>query len=150
MLRTERMQKVRLLCLKKDRRAVVHELHRLGAIDLRRSGLQLSDGSVGDEVQQISDMLIRVGGAIDVLRAYTDVKRRSQPTPVKHMALGTLLERLGSYSQIGETYQISAALKDLDDQAEILGAAARVANALSGIDIDMASLRSDVLSFKAF
>ncbi len=150
MLRTERMQKVRLLCLKKDRRAVVHELHMLGAIDLRRSGLQLSDGSVGDEVQQISDMLIRVGGAIDVLRAYTDVKRRSQPTPVKHMALGTLLERLGSYSQIGETYQISAALKDLDDQAEILGAAARVANALSGIDIDMASLRSDVLSFKAF
>ncbi|MCL5100663.1 MAG: hypothetical protein M1122_01780, partial [Candidatus Marsarchaeota archaeon] len=67
MLRTEPMQKIRLLCLDKDKDSVIIALHKLGAVDLRKSKLDLQDYGSSTEIGELSELLVRVQGAIDAL-----------------------------------------------------------------------------------
>ena len=56
---TEKMQKVRIIAIDEVKYELIKVLHELGVIDIRRSGLQLSDDKVLDQFPEISTRLIK-------------------------------------------------------------------------------------------
>ena len=68
------MQKVRLVCLGKDKDRVVAALHRFGMLDMRKSRLDLGDDAAPEYVGELSELIVRVGGALNLL----EKKRLSQ------------------------------------------------------------------------
>ena len=53
MLKTVKMQKVRIIAIDEVKYELVKRLHELGVIDVRRSGLELSDDKAMDQFPDI-------------------------------------------------------------------------------------------------
>ncbi|MEM3850956.1 MAG: V-type ATPase 116kDa subunit family protein [Candidatus Micrarchaeaceae archaeon] len=152
MLRTERMQKVRIIGLQSDKQAIIKELHRLGVLEIRKGGLQVMDDAPAESLNEISEMLIKVGGALQIIERK---KKRSEawkrPAHLEaHEEVAALLARLRGYDVIDRIYKLNDTRRELGDEIAALRNAAHVARLFEGTGIDFGALRSGVLSFRAF
>ncbi len=142
-LSTEKMQKVRIIGLHSDRESIVITLHKIGVIDLRKSALQLSDAQQASNFTELSDMLIKVNGALQAL----------EPRPVKvarHLKLEQLMGELKHMHSLDRVYEIIGERRLIHDDEELLSQAYHVATAFNGIDMDFSAMRSNALWFRAF
>ena len=88
MFRSEPMQKVRIVCLDKDRQRIVAALHTAGILDLRKSKLELADDSAAELFTELSDTEIRLAGAIRLLKKPKN-ERKSEGTSLKSTLMRT-------------------------------------------------------------
>ena len=140
---TEPMEKVRIIALEGDKEAVVAELHSLGIIDLRKSGLELADDRPAAYSTDLSDSLIRINGALQLIG--------KQPVvPERHLPLAELLEKARSPRSVDKIYGLSGEQRDLREDLAALGYAERIAVAFAGLKVDFSRLRSDYLAYRAF
>ncbi len=145
MLKSEPMQKVRIICLKGARYPVVAGLHRLGMMDLRKSELALGDDIPSEGYTRLSDMLIRVQGALDILG------KRAMPEKQ-----GKLLGNRGTEARFGElegkvkeVYALRDGLESISEDNRALDNAEAVAKCFGSLKVNLGSLSSGVLSFMA-
>jgi len=152
MLRSEPMQKVRIIGLQSDKHAVVEEMHRLGMIDIRKGTVDAADDAPSEMLNSISDMLIRVGGALQIIERK---KKRSEAwkQPLhreEHKSSAELIDMLKKDHVIERIYSLSEKKKELGDEISALENAERVAGLFAGTGIDFGALKSSVLAFRAF
>ncbi|MGC8587093.1 MAG: V-type ATP synthase subunit I [Candidatus Micrarchaeia archaeon] len=146
------MQKLRIIGLRSDRNAIVKEMHRLGVIDIRKGSVNSADDSPSEEINGISDMLIKVGGALQVIERK---KKRSEAwkPPVhkeEHRSAKEILDMLNKNGIIDKIYSLSETKKAVGDEISALNNAKRIAMLFYGTGIDFGKLKSESLSFRAF
>ncbi len=142
-LRTEPMQKLRIISLEGDKDSVVAALHIMGAIDLRKSKLELEDERPPAYATDVSDSLIKVNGALQLLKVWE----------VKHETHLTVEKTIGEVKKLGvlnEIYDLGGERKALEDDQKALDYAQHIANAFSDIRIDFGKIKSDYLIYRAF
>ncbi|MDE1825250.1 MAG: hypothetical protein KGH77_03260 [Candidatus Micrarchaeota archaeon] len=141
MLRTEPMQKVRMLFLENERDTVVEFLHGQGILDFRRSKLELGDVQ-SSSLPSISDALIRVNGALGILKAQV-VKQ------IHHVKTEELVKKVRNSSYIDQIFKLGDRQREISEDESGLAYAQRVSGYFSATGIDFSKLNSDVLAFKA-
>lgn len=143
LFRTERMQKVRIVAVEDKKSAVIAQLHKMGIIDLRKSALDLADDRASAYSPSISEMLIRLNGALQILPEGNVAKERQ-------MRLGEIERTVKGMKDIGRIYSLSDERRILTEDNAFIGYAEHVADTFSGIKIDFSKLKSDFLSYSAF
>ncbi|MDE1860641.1 MAG: hypothetical protein KGH72_02880 [Candidatus Micrarchaeota archaeon] len=137
------MQKIRIISLEKDKVNVIAALHAIGAIDLRKSKLELGDDRPGQHAVELSDALIKVNGALQLLVQHR-IGREKSLTPE------ALLAEVNGMSVLAKIYDLGNERKSISDDNRALDYAGSVAGAFQGIGIDFGRLKSNYLSYKAF
>lgn len=144
MLRSEQMQKVRIICLENDKGSVVAALHRLGMLEIRKSDLQLSDDQPMEHSSELSDMLIKTEGALQSLSKRPLKQER-------HLEAEKLLQHGRTKMKVVErTYSLLDERKQIMEDQSLLRYAEEVAGMFSGTEIRFGSLKSEILEYKAF
>ncbi len=143
-LRTEPMQKVRIVSLEQDKAKVVAALHMMGAIDLRRSSLQLGDDVPASYSTELSDSLVKIDGAMN------DLEPQAVARPEKHLDPKKLVEEVRRTKSIDEIYSLVNERKQIEDDQKALDYAEHIVSPLGGLKIDFGRIRSDYLAYKAF
>ncbi len=137
------MQKVRIVSLEQDKPKVVAALHMLGALDLRKSKLELGDDKPASHSTELSDFLIKVNGALQMLSV-------QKVRPEKHLSTGQLLEQARKTKILNEVYDLGNERKLIEDDQRALDYAEHIARAMSNIKIDFSRIKSDYLLYRAF
>jgi V/A-type H+-transporting ATPase subunit I len=150
MFRSEAMQRVRLVCLEKDKQSLVSALHKLGMIDLRKSKLELADDLPASNFTKLSDTEIMLTGAIAILKRPKPAKKGAKIPDFSHIGADRLIEEISSHKSISKIYQLNEAKKSILQGIRPLEHSLGVARQLSGIDININELRSNVLGFGAY
>jgi V/A-type H+/Na+-transporting ATPase subunit I len=137
------MQKVRIICLREARYPVVSGLHKLGVLDLRKSDLAIGDDVPPANYTQISEMLIKVQGALDILG--------EKPVKVgKLLGESEIDARFGELEgKISSIYARRDEIQSIVEDNKALDNAAATAGYFGSIGIDLGSLTSNILSFTA-
>lgn len=151
MFRSEPMQKVRLVCLDRDKAKVVSALHGVGILDLRKSKLELSDDNAAAHFTELSDAEIRLAGALALLKA-PDKQKRGDLKFDKHahMDPAELVATLSGLKPVDRIYELSKERQVEQQRARQLEQSEHVVAQLSGIDVNVDRLKSNVLAFKAY
>ena len=142
MLRTEPMQKLRLLFLESDKAHVMRFLHKEGIIDLRKSKAGTMDDAPDEILHRYSEALVKVDGALSLLK-----KREIKKEKVDQERI---LELVDKQKEIERIYEISKEKKDISDEIAGIKAAEEIASYFDSIDVDFSHLKSSVLVFRAF
>ncbi len=150
MFRSEPMQKVRIVCLQRDRKGAVAALHRAGIIDLRKSRLELSDDSPENYIVELSNAEIRLAGAIALLAKPKRGARIRPSISTRYANAEALVKRILETKQIEDIYGASETIKRSRAELGKLQHSRNIAAQLSGIPISVDGLTSGRLSFKAF
>ncbi len=151
MFRSEPMQKVRIVCLDKDRRGVVSSLHKVGILDLRKSALELADDTAAEHFTALSDAEIRLAGAIALLKKPKKVDKTGRHVVAeRHIDAEGLISTIASLKAVDRIYALDVERKKAQQALRHLSLSEDVARELSGLDINLDSLKSDALSFKAY
>lgn len=138
------MQRVRIIALGSDRYPVVSGLHKLGMIDLRKSDLQMSDDVPPQNYTQLSEMLIKVQGALDILGG------KAKPTHGKIIQISAIDARFKELEdKIQRTYDLRDELQLISEDNKALLNADYVARCFGSTEINLGGLSSGVLSFMA-
>ena len=143
------MQKVRIVCLDNERRSIISALHSIGILDLRRSRLELSDDNAAEHFTALSDMEIRLAGAIALLKRPKG-RREERLLPMAHIRAEKLLSELAKLKTIDRIYALNGEKKRLEQALRLLEQPEAVAKELSGIGINLDRLKSERLAFKAY
>jgi V/A-type H+-transporting ATPase subunit I len=144
MFKTEEMQKIRAVFLSKYRKGVVAKLHEIGIIDLRSSTLELPADYSDPLLGSISNMLVKVTGAIKLLPRRPIYNER-------RVDAEELAGRLYKLAVLDEIYSLSNEKKDLEERMRETGEYKEIAELFAGLDMRMGSLKEGGrLSFKAF
>lgn len=138
------MQKVRIVSLDRDKAKVVAALHAMGAIDLRKSKLDLQDDKPAQNAIDVSDSLIRVTGALNLLTPQKSVK------PESHRAVDKLVSEVKILDFIDNIYKLGDERKELTDDLRLLEYAEYVASAFAELRIDFSKLKSERVAYRAF
>ncbi len=153
MLRTERMTKLRLICLQSDLEHVIQILHKLNVIELRKSKLELKEEQQSELSNKLNELLVKVDGSISILSTLEKKKNKNDIIPmnkVKHMELSELSKKINSDESITEIYSLNQKEKELEDEIKLLKYAEETSEKFSNIKINFSKLKSDFLSIKAF
>ncbi len=137
------MQKIRIVSLEADKGRVVAALHVMGALDLRKSKLELGDDRPPVYSTDVSDSLIKVNGAVSLL-SIQKVK------PEKQISVKQLVLEVKSMKVLNEVYDLGSERKLIEDDQKAIDYAEHIAQAFSHIKIDFGRLRSNYLTFRAF
>lgn len=137
------MQKVRIVSLEDDRTRVVAALHMMGALDLRKSELELGDEKPPAYSTDISDSLIKVNGALQLI---PQDRVRSEA----HMDVERLIAEVKKMGVLNQAYDLGGEKKDIEDDMRALDYAQHIAFAFSGMTVDFSRMRSDYLLYRAF
>jgi V/A-type H+-transporting ATPase subunit I len=137
------MEKVRVIALESDRRRIVSALHGLRIIDLRRSSLAIEDDKPASYSTEISDALIRINGALQVLEKRAVHSER-------HIPVEKVLDEVRSSRAIDRIYALSGEMRAISEDTSALEYAGRVAGAFSGLGVDFGKLKSDYVLYRAF
>ena len=143
MLHTEPMQKVRVFSLDGDKPAVVAALHVMGVIDLRKSRLPIGDDHPAADATSISDALIKVTGALQLLQPHSIKQERHRDTD-------RLIAEVGRLKVLNEIYSLGNERKLIEDDQKAVSHAERIASAFSDVEIDFGRTRSDHINYRAF
>ncbi|MGD0729108.1 MAG: V-type ATPase 116kDa subunit family protein [Candidatus Micrarchaeaceae archaeon] len=150
MFKSEPMQKVRIVCLDNDKERLIQALHKLGILDLRKSKLNLSNDNAAEHFTVLSDMEIKLAGALALLKKPKKSKKDKFPNFEKHMNSDELISNFSKYSAIDNIYDLIEERKRVQQTLMHLEQSEKVANELSTIDFSFEKLHSNVLSFKAY
>ena len=137
------MQKVRIVSLEQDKPKVVAALHMMGALDLRKSKLELGDDRPAANSTELSDSLVKVDGALQML----------SPQAVKHerhLSAERIITEVKKARVLDEIYDLGSERKLLEDDQKALDYAEHIASALSGVRMDLGRIKSDYLSYRVF
>ena len=137
------MQKIRIVSLEDDKENVIVALHVMGALDLRKSKLNIEDDRPAVYSTEISDSLVKVSGALQLLSPQS-VK------PQRHLGIGDMILEVKKLSVINEIYSLGDERKLVQEDQRAVDYAERMASAFSELNIDFSKLRSDYLNYKAF
>ena len=150
MFRSEPMQKVRLICLDSDKKEVISALHAVGIMDLRKSALDLQDDRPLEHMTELSDMEIRLAGALAVLGKPKRKGTGNSKNLEKHIGHKELASRLRTLEAINQIYSFderrkaaASELRQLQQQAAWLGE-------LKGIDFELNGIKGSSLEFRAY
>ena len=143
-MRSEKMRKIRIICLEKDKGSVVAALHRLSIIDLRKSALQLPDGLPAVSAAALSESLIRLNGAMQrLLPSHVESER--------HLSGNALGRKISSSSKvISEVYSLSDEARRIGELQERLNYAEESAAAFSGSSVRFGDFDSEMVEYRAF
>lgn len=144
----EKMQKVRMIVLAKERDNIVRFLHQKGLVELTRSKLSLQDDLPSEELKILSDLLIKVNGAVALLKRPKALEVRK----LQALPRDNLIDKINELSPdyMDSIFAASDRIRLLNEEIKAIENAQSVAMMFDGIDVDFSKLRSDVLSFKAF
>ncbi|MHB1830149.1 MAG: V-type ATP synthase subunit I [Candidatus Micrarchaeaceae archaeon] len=142
MLRSEQMQKVRIICLVESKYSVVSGLHRLGVIDLRKSELNTGDDAPLPNFAQLSELLIKVDGALSILG-----KRPIRKTG--EMSSDAIIREMEKLSDVDRVYALRNERQAINEDMKLLDYASMEAKCFSGTGINFSSLSSESLAFSA-
>ena len=143
MLGTESMKKIRLVILGEKKQAVTEELHKMGIIDFRKSDLDLADDLPPANFTEISDLIIKFEGVVNILP--------KMPVEVReHVPLEKLLKAAKESAVLDRVYALDSERKEIGEDQHLLDHAHHVAVMLNGYDMDFGKLKSEAFAFKAF
>ncbi len=142
-LRTEPMQKVRIVSLESDKQAVIAALHAIGAIDLRKSKLEISDDRPAPYSTDVSDALIKVTSALQLLV-------KGEVRSEKHVPVESLVAQVKGMGVLNRIYGLGEERKSLQEDQKALEYAVHIASSFPDVKIDFGRLRSDYLAYRAF
>ncbi len=137
------MEKVRIVALEQDKNNVVAALHKEKIIDLRKSKLEIGDDKPAAYSTEISDALIKVNGALQIL-GKREVRRE------RHIPLERLLDEVRGTKAVDRAYGLSNERKSLTEDMAALSNAERIGVAFADIKVDFSRLRSEYLGYRAF
>lgn len=137
------MQKVRIIALDESKDDVVAALHRMDALEIRKSKLELPDDTQQEYTTTVSDLLIRVNGALQLLPD-NEVREEEQ------LKLNELIAHVKGLKAINTVYELAEERNAIKDDQNALNFAAHVSDAFSGIRIDFSKLKSNFLDYVAF
>ncbi len=140
---TEPMEKVRIVALDEDKDDVVTELHKMGIIDLRKSKLEMTDDKPAAYSTEISDSLIKVNGALQILQ-------KGEVTGERQIGLRKLLGEVKGMKDLDRTYELSGERKGIEEDMSALANAEHIALAFSSLKVDFSRIRSERIAYKAF
>lgn len=144
MLKSEPMQKVRIICLETDKGSVVAALHKLGMLELKKSSLEIKDDMPQEYSSEISEMLIKTDGAIQFLK----------PQPLKkeaHLPMERLFQISRERIRIADkVYSLVETRKQIKEDQTLSDYAGSIAEMFLGTGIHFNKLKSDVLDYRAF
>lgn len=129
MLHTEPMQKVRVFSLDGDKPAVVAALHVMGVIDLRKSRLPIGDDHPAADATSISDALIKVTGALQLLQPHSIKQERHRDTD-------RLIAEVGRLKVLNEIYSLGNERKLIEDDQKAV-----VVKNLHGVRLNLERMR---------
>ncbi|MDE1865908.1 MAG: hypothetical protein KGH94_04710 [Candidatus Micrarchaeota archaeon] len=137
------MQKVRIIALGEDRYQVVSELHKLGIMDLRKSDLPIRDDVPPGNYTQLSDMLIKVQGALDIIGEGKANKGKIIP----QKDIDAHFKEMESAIQ--RVYNLRDELQLIAEDNKALSNAEMIASSFGNLGVDLGRLSSGVLLFMA-
>jgi V/A-type H+-transporting ATPase subunit I len=137
------MQKVRIVSLESDKQAVIAALHAIGAIDLRKSKLEISDDRPAPYSTDVSDALIKVTSALQLLV-------KGEVRSEKHVPVENLVAQVKGMGVLNRIYGLGEERKSLQEDQKALEYAVHIASSFPDVKIDFGRLRSDYLAYRAF
>jgi V/A-type H+-transporting ATPase subunit I len=149
-LYSEPMKKMRIIALSRYRYELVKRLQELAIIDIKKSDLKLQDDKEMEGFPAISERLVRMEGALELLPKPPKGSRTGQ-THRKARAKGIeeLLKHCDSLGYVDEIFALAKEKEKLKGQAAELDAALANARSLLGIEADFSALSaSGVLAYK--
>jgi V/A-type H+-transporting ATPase subunit I len=142
------MQKVRIIALNEIKYELIKALQDLGVIDIRRSGLHLSDDKALEQFPDISTRLVKFEGAIALLKK--PKKELEHIKFKKHMNLENLFKVCDKLEIVNEIFALSDERKKINEDSKGIDEALTIATLFDGIDVNFGKLKSNALSFRAF
>ncbi len=137
------MEKVRIVALEEDKSNVVAALHQMGIIDLRKSKLEAMDDRPASYSTEISDSLIKVNGALQILP-------EKEVREEKHIAVGKLISEAKGMKALGHVYELNNEERSIEEDNASLDNAEHIATAFQDLKVDFSRIKSDRIAYKAF
>ncbi len=147
-LGTEKMQKVRIIALDEVKYELISRSHDLGVIDIRKSGLALSDDRALDQFPEISTRLIKFESALALLKE--PKKEVRHISFERHVELEQILHKCDNLHVVAEIFALNEERKKLQEGMKPIEEALNTARLFEGVEIDFGKLRSNALAFRAF
>ena len=139
------MQKIRIIALDEAKANVIAALHVMGAIDLRKSKLELSDDKPAPYSTDVSDSLIKVNGALQLLP-----EEKIRVKHENHIGAEKAVEEVKTSAYINSIYDLGNERKSISDDQKALDYAEHIAYLFRDVKIDFSRLKSEYLLFRAF
>ncbi len=147
LLSTEPMEKVRMLFSNRLKNEVIRYLHEHGFVDLRKSKLEIDDDAPSEELNTLSELLIKVNGAIQIIG---EPKRPRFEKKESKLEREELIKKVNGTKYIGRLFELNSRIKENERSIEALDHAIYIASIFKGIRIDFSKLKSDYIAYKAY
>jgi len=131
---------------------VIAYLHENGFIEIRKSKLSLNDDMPSTELNELSELLLRVNGAIEIINEYIEKRRRAKQEMrmLKRLERNKLIRKLKHFKPVERLFELNNIIKESEKEIESLEHAKYIASKFIGIAIDFSKLKSDYISYKAY
>jgi len=152
LLSTEPMEKVRMLFSDRVKDKVIAYLHENGFIEIRKSKLSLNDDTPSTELNELSELLLRVNGSIEIINEHIEKRRttKQEMHMLKRLERNELIRKLKHFKPVERLFELNNIVKESEKEIESLEHAKYVADKFIGIAIDFSKLKSDYISYKAY
>jgi len=152
LLTTEPMEKVRMLFSDRVKDKVIAYLHENEFIEIRKSKLSLNDDMPSTELNELSELLLRVNGSIEIINEYIEKRRRAKQEThmLKRLERNELIRKLKHFKPVERLFELNNIVKESEKEIESLEHAKYIAYKFMGIAIDFSKLKSDYISYKAY
>ncbi len=153
MFKTEPMKKIRIISITQNREKLIQNLHKQGILEIKKSEISIEDDSVSQFENQISDSLIKVSGALQILEdKIKDLKIIPQKNQdkIKHINLKNLLNSVIELKSIDNVYELKQQQNSINEDLAKLEKAENTANMFKEININFSNLNNSILKFNAF
>jgi len=152
LLSTEPMEKVRMLFSDRVKDKIITYLHENGFIEIRKSKLNLNDDVPSTELNELSELLLRVNGSIELINRYIEKKKRARQEmhTLKKLGRDELIKKLRHFKPVERLFELDEIIKESEKEIESLEHAKYIASKFIGIAIDFSKLKSEYISYKAY
>ncbi len=145
------MQKVRIVGLQSQKDKIVKEMHRLGAIEIRKSNLEMEDDKPGELLPQISESLVQFNSAKAILDNYLkNLKKKVRHQTEAQLKTNDLLKAARDFEAVSDTVALEERRVALENEIAKIDAARTTAAYFVGSGIDFSQLKSNILDFGAY
>ena len=141
------MEKVRMLFSDRLKNEVIRYLHEQGFVDLRKSKLEIDDDAPSEELNTLSELLIKVNGAIQIVG---EPKRPRFEKKESKLGREELIKKVNKTKYIDRLFELNSRIKENERDIEALDHAIYIASIFKGTRIDFSKLKSDYISYKAY
>ncbi len=137
------MQKVRIIALDRNMHEIVSALQSIGILDLRKSRINVEDAKPSENAAEISELLIKCEGALNLLEKH-DVKKQ------KHIPLQKLIKDARDEKAIPRTYELGEQRQHITEDNALLDYAIDSSEKLKGTGINYGMVSSERFGYFAF